>query len=200
MPDWSKEIRAAIAGLDLEPTREAEVVEELSQHLRDRYDEMLTSGIDAEQASQTLLKELNDGTLVAGLKATLHAAHPPLSIGKDGNERWLAGVWSDLRYGARLLRKNPGFAIVAILSLALGIGANTTIFQLLDAVRLRTLPVKAPEQLAVVRIVKSPHCCRGNFYSSNADLTGGLWSAPQHNWLLFLLGYSQQQYPASTMP
>ena len=66
--------------------------------------------------------------------------------------------------------------IVAILSLALGIGANTAIFQLLDAVRLRTLPVKAPQQLATVGIVHSPHCCRGDFYSRNADLTGALWN------------------------
>jgi putative ABC transport system permease protein len=71
---------------------------------------------------------------------------------------------------------NPGFAIIAILSLALGIGANTTIFQLLDAVRMRTLPVKDPQQLARIKIVNSPHCCRGDFYSSNADLTGSLWN------------------------
>ncbi len=81
-----------------------------------------------------------------------------------------------MRFGARLLRKNPGFALVAILSLALGIGANTTIFQLLDAVRLRTLPVKNPQQLARVKIVDSPHCCHGDFYSRNADLTGALWN------------------------
>ncbi len=58
----------------------------------------------------------------------------------------------DLRYGARLLRTNPGFAAVAILSLALGIGANTAIFQLLDAVRMRSLPVKDAQELAFVRI------------------------------------------------
>src|SRR4051794_18693333 len=52
----------------------------------------------------------------------------------------LDSAWRDLNYGARLLRLNPGFAVVAILSLALGVGANTAIFQLLDAVRLRTLP------------------------------------------------------------
>ena len=89
----------------------------------------------------------------------------------------MAGIWNDLQYGARLLVRSPSFATVAILSLALGIGANTTIFQLLDAVRLRTLPVKKPEQLARVAIVNSPHCCTGDFYSSNSDLTGGLWKS-----------------------
>lgn len=176
MPDWAKEIRAAIAPLSLDPMREAEVVEELSQHLRDRYDEMLAGGTSAGPAYQSLLQELNDGTLVSGLKASLQSAHPPLPVGKDESERLFTGIWNDLRFGARLLLKNPGFAAVAILSLALGIGANTTIFQLLDAVRLRTLPVKDPQQLARVKIVDSPHCCVGDFYNANADLTGGLWN------------------------
>jgi putative ABC transport system permease protein len=176
MRNWSKEIRTAIASLNLEPTREAEVVEELSQHLRDRYDEMLMTGIDPEHAYRVLVEELNDGKLLTGLKATVHAARPPLAVGQGGSERFLAGVWSDVRYGARLLLRNPGFAAVAILSLALGIGANTAIFQLLDAVRLRTLPVKAPQQLGMVRIVNSPHCCTGDSYSPQAALTGGLWN------------------------
>src|SRR5947209_6162319 len=59
-------------------------------------------------------------------------------------------VWQDLRYGARQLLLNPGFAAVAVLSLALGIGANTAIFQLVNAVRLRSLPVQKPEELAYV--------------------------------------------------
>src|SRR5947209_8798558 len=66
--------------------------------------------------------------------------------------RTFATLWQDLRYAARLLRSNPGFATIAILSLALGIGVNTAIFQLLDAVRLRTLPVKAPQELAEVHL------------------------------------------------
>src|ERR1700691_4779527 len=65
---------------------------------------------------------------------------------------WLEGTWQDLRYGTRALRLSPGFAAVAILSLGLGIGANTAIFQLLNAVRLRSLPVQNPRQLAEVRI------------------------------------------------
>ncbi|HEU5311846.1 MAG TPA: permease prefix domain 1-containing protein, partial [Candidatus Eisenbacteria bacterium] len=59
-------------------------------------------------------------------------------------------LWQDLRYGARVLRLNPGFAAVAILSLALGVGANSAIFQLLNAVRIRTLPVKDPSELVEV--------------------------------------------------
>src|SRR6266581_427462 len=71
--------------------------------------------------------------------------------------RGIESIWRDLRYGARLLRRSPGFALVGILSLALGIGANTAIFQLLDAVRLRSLPVPNPHELAEVRIVGGNH-------------------------------------------
>ena len=69
----------------------------------------------------------------------------------------LDSAWRDLRHGARLLRLNPGFALVAILSLALGIGANTAIFQLVDAVRLRTLPVAGPAaSWSEIRIADTP--------------------------------------------
>src|SRR5262245_37511883 len=61
-------------------------------------------------------------------------------------------IWQDLKYSLRRWGSNPGFLLSAVLSLALGIGANTAIFQLLNAVRLRSLPVRAPDELAEIRI------------------------------------------------
>src|SRR5579883_2331195 len=89
--------------------------------------------------------------------------------------RWFEGLWQDFRYGGRVLRANPGFLAVATLSLALGIGANTAIFELLDAVRLRMLPISHPEQLADLRIAKNPHCCSGNFQGAHPDFTYAQW-------------------------
>ena len=80
--------------------------------------------------------------------------------------RWEDAMIQDLRFGVRMLLKNKGFTTVAILSLALGIGANTAIFQLIDAVRLRTLPIKAPNELYELRI-------------TNMDgARGGVWREP----------------------
>ncbi len=90
------------------------------------------------------------------------------------NSNFSEALWKDIRYGARLLRMNPGFATVAILSLALGIGANTAIFQLVDAIRLRTLPVKEPRELAVVRI-ENRDSASGNFASRYSSLTNLQW-------------------------
>ena len=77
---------------------------------------------------------------------------------------WLARLAQDLRYAARLLRRSPGFTLVAVLSLALGIGAATAIFQIVDAVRLQSLPVARPSELARIRIADMSGA-RGNFSS-----------------------------------
>ena len=89
--------------------------------------------------------------------------------------QWIDSTYQDLRHGLRLLRLNPGFFAVAGLSLVLGIGANTAIFQLLDAVRLRMLPVAHPEQLAELKIAKNDHCCSGMFAARRPNFTYPQW-------------------------
>jgi len=85
----------------------------------------------------------------------------------------MATLIHDLRYGIRMLAKNPGFSAVAVLTLALGIGANAAIFQLIDAVRLRTLPVKDPQTLAIVHL-NNNHWGQGSF-NGPAEFTFPLW-------------------------
>jgi predicted permease len=87
---------------------------------------------------------------------------------------WLERLVQDLRYGARLLGRNPGFTAVAVLSLALGIGANTALFQVINAVRLRALPVHDPDTLATIRIADMTGA-RGNFSSSYPIVTNPIW-------------------------
>jgi predicted permease len=81
-----------------------------------------------------------------------------------GGHVWLTRLAQDLRYAARLLRRSPGFTLVAVLSLGVGIGAATAIFQIVDAVRLRSLPVARPSELARIRI-SNMRGARGNFNS-----------------------------------
>ncbi|HEY2461481.1 MAG TPA: ABC transporter permease [Candidatus Acidoferrum sp.] len=83
-------------------------------------------------------------------------------------------LWQDLRHATRLLRLNPGFTAVAVLSLALGIGANTAIFQLIDSVRLAALPVNNPQELTVVRIAVRKWSS-GNFQGRYSQLSNPLW-------------------------
>src|SRR5580658_2505059 len=84
----------------------------------------------------------------------------------------------DLRFALRQLRLNPTFTAVAVLSLALGIGANTAIFQLIDAVRLRTLPVEKPEELAYIDFAKGSQRS-GRFSTRSARLTYAQWEQIQ---------------------
>ena len=86
-------------------------------------------------------------------------------------------LWPDFRHALRLLRLNPGFASVALLSLALGIGANTAIFQLLDAVLLRMLPVQNPQELVEVRVLSPKGGRSGSFINGYSQLTTPQWEA-----------------------
>src|SRR2546425_6122304 len=86
----------------------------------------------------------------------------------------MASFWQDLRHAFRLLRLSPGFPIISVPPLALGIGANTAIFQLIDSVRLRAIPVKNPQELGTIRIADR-HWGSGQFSSQYSQLTFAMW-------------------------
>jgi len=88
---------------------------------------------------------------------------------------FLESLWHDLRYGARVLRRNPTFALVTVLTLAFGTGANTAIFQLIEAVNLRTLPVAQPQQLVELKILNATHGRTGSFQGSRPSFSNVVW-------------------------
>jgi putative ABC transport system permease protein len=136
---------------------------ELDAHLAIETDDNIARGMSPRDARAAAQRKLGNATIVRE------------EIYRMNTIGFLDAAWRDLRYGARLLRLNPGFALVAILSLALGVGANTAIFQLLDAVRLRTLPVENPQQLMEIRIDDTTGGRTGQFSGRRPSLTNPQW-------------------------
>lgn len=152
MAEWKQEIRSRLIGSNLEPAREAEIVEELSQHLADRYTESLAGGAAPDEAYRTALMDLNDGGSLARelQRVERSVEQEPIILGTNRRTYMIADLWQDLRFAARMLVKKPGFTLIVIITLSLGIGANTAIFTLINVVMLKSLPVSHPEELVML--------------------------------------------------
>src|SRR5882724_6753364 len=154
MVDWKEEIRHRLAGSNIEPSREAEIVDELAQHLEDRYVELPGGDATPEEATRVALAELSESELLAQelRRVERPVMQEPVVLGtnRSGRGKVLADLWQDLRYGAQMLIKNPGFALIAIVTLALGIGVNTALFTVFDAFVLKPLPLKNPDRITTI--------------------------------------------------
>jgi predicted permease len=144
--------------------RDEELTRELEAYAAHETAERMADGLSAEEAHFAAMRKLGNVTRV---RETVYEMH---------SLRWVESIIKDVRYAARVLWRSRGFAFAAIVSLALGIGANTAIFELLNAVRLRSLPVARPHELAEVVIVGGNRGM-GLSSSSHVNLTHPLWEA-----------------------
>ena len=175
MPEWRPELRRRLAPLRLSPQREKEILDELADDLDDRYRELRAEGLseaDAEARARAAL-DTSDVLARAFSRGERAADAEPVVPGGGGRVA-LGTLWQDVKYGARALRRNAGVSAVAVVTLALGIGANTAIFGLLNAVTLRSLPVRDPGALVEIRINERRNAT-GHFSGLRPFLTYGLW-------------------------
>jgi putative ABC transport system permease protein len=147
--DFRALVRARLGELSIAPLREADVVDELAQHVADGYADLVAAGVGDADAISLALAPLDDPARIAEeiARSDRPREHAPIPAAAGGSTiAWLA---RDVQYSIRVLARAPGFATAAIVTLALGIGANAAIFSVVRAVVLKPPPYRDPARVVV---------------------------------------------------
>jgi hypothetical protein len=183
---WLRGWFLRLGGLFRRERRERELAAEMESHLQMHIEENLRAGMSAAEARRQALIKLG------GVEQTkeIYRERRGLPV--------LEVLLRDIQYALHMLRKNPGFTAVAVLTLALGIGANSAIFQMLDALTMGSLPVRNPQEIAEVKIADRQGT-RGSVEFWNAQASYPLWEEIRRRQQAFssIFAWSPGQYNLS---